>query len=216
MIVNNNTTGPGAIGDGAIIATQCWLDFSADPRYLSFMSEELDVLKAVAANLNKANIPYMVSGSVAMNFHAQPRMTRDIDIVVVLGQSDIEHFVSAFKEEFYLDEETIKEEVKRRGMFNLIHNKYIVKIDFIVQKGDEFSQSAFGRRLEIDLDGVKVYIASAEDLILAKLNWAKGSMSEMQLRDVANIKNMAGNLDQTYLNNWIKRLELQEIYKKVV
>jgi len=184
--------------------------------YLNIMSEELDVLKEVAGKLNKANIPYMISGSVAMNFHAQPRMTRDIDIVIVLSQGNIQSFIDTFKSEFYLEEETIREEVKRSGMFNLIHNKYIVKIDFIIQKNDEFSHAAFERRLKIDIDGVKIYISSAEDLILAKLNWAKDSMSEMQLRDVANIKNFAKDIDYSYIDNWVKKLGLQEIYKKAV
>lgn len=179
------------------------------------MSEELAVLKQVAEKLNKAGISYMVSGSVAMNFHAQPRMTRDIDIVIVLGAGNVQNFVDIFKDEFYLDEETIREETKRLGMFNLIHNECIIKIDFIIQKNDEFSRSAFERRLKINIDGVKIYISSAEDLILAKLGWARDSMSEMQLRDVANIKNMAKDLDCSYMDNWIKKLGLQEIYKKV-
>lgn len=180
------------------------------------MSEELVVLKEVVEKLNKAGVPYMISGSVAMNFHAQPRMTRDIDIVIVLSKDNIQNFVNIFKEEFYLDEETIQEEVKRSGMFNLIHNKYIIKIDFIIQKNDEFSRAAFERRLEIDIDGIKIFISSAEGLILAKLNWAKDSMSEMQLRDVANIKNLAKDLDHSYINNWVEKLGLQEIYKKAI
>lgn len=180
------------------------------------MSEELDVLKEVAGKLNKADIPYMISGSVAMNFHAQPRMTRDIDIVIVLDQRNIQKFIDIFRDEYYLDEETIREEVSRSGMFNLIHNKYIIKIDFIIQKNDEFSHAAFERRLEINIDGVKIYISSAEDLILAKLNWAKESMSEMQLRDVVNIKNMAKDINYAYIDNWVVKLGLHEIYKKTV
>lgn len=179
------------------------------------MSEELAVLKEVAEKLNGAGIPYMVSGSVAMSFHAQPRMTRDIDIVIVLDAGNIQNFINIFKGEFYLDEETIREETKRFGMFNLIHNEYIIKIDFIIQKNDEFSRAAFDRRLEINVDGVKIHISSAEDLIIAKLGWARDSMSEMQLRDVANIKNMAKDIDRSYVDSWIKKLGLQEIYKKV-
>lgn len=179
------------------------------------MSEELDVLKEVSSKLNDAEIPYMISGSVAMNFHAQPRMTRDIDIVVHLMARNIKKFVNSFKDDFYLEEETIRSEVDRKGMFNLIHNKYIIKIDFILQKEDEFSQAAFDRRFKIDIDGVKIDIISAEDLIIAKLNWAKESMSEMQIRDVKNIKNQVKNLDIEYVEQWIDKLGLQEIYRKV-
>lgn len=184
--------------------------------YLKAMSEELLVLKDVASKLNEAGIPYMISGSVAMNFHAQPRMTRDIDIVIVLNQDSVQNFIDIFKSKFYFDEETVREEVKRLGMFNLIHNEYVIKVDFIIRKNDEFNRAAFERRLEIDVDGVKMFISSAEDLILAKLNWAKDTMSEMQLRDVANIKNMAKDLDYSYINNWLEKLGLEEIYKEAL
>lgn len=180
------------------------------------MSEELLVLKEIADKLNGAEIPYMVSGSVAMNFYAQPRMTRDIDIVILLNTTNIKKFIGLFENEFYLDEETINSEVRRLGMFNLIHNKYIIKIDFIMQKDDNFSQTAFDRRLQIDIDGIKIYISSAEDLILAKLNRAKESFSEMQLRDVSNIKSLVKNLDFKYINQWIEELGLREIYNKVL
>ncbi|MBF0104783.1 MAG: hypothetical protein HQM16_05600 [Deltaproteobacteria bacterium] len=179
------------------------------------MSEELEVLKTVSQKLNNANIPYMVSGSVAMNFHAQPRMTRDIDIVINLSQTNIQNFIDIFKEDFYLDEDTIKKEVSASGMFNLIHNKYIIKVDFIIHKNDEFSLTAFERRLNVDVDGVIISIATAEDLILVKLDWAKESISEMQLKDVSNIKKMAEHINYTYLNNWIDKLGLQEVYKKI-
>lgn len=180
------------------------------------MSEELDVLKEVAGKLNAAGLPYMLSGSVAMNFYAQPRMTRDIDIVIALDAQDIKKFIDLFKDDFYLDDETVKSEVHRLGMFNLIHNKFILKIDFIIQKDDEFSASAFGRRRNVNIDNTEVSIISAEDLILAKLNWGKESLSEMQLRDVGNIKNLVENLDSGYIDQWVERLGLQELYNKVI
>lgn len=180
------------------------------------MPEELDILKNVAEKLNGAGIPYMVSGSVAMNFYAQPRMTRDIDIVILLIPDDIQKFSELFKDDFYLDEETIRSEVDRLGMFNLIHNEYIIKVDFILKKDDEFGKMAFSRRKVIDVDGTDIYISSAEDLILAKLNWAKDSLSEMQLRDVANIRSLTKDLDYKYIDRWVNKLGLQEIYSKVV
>jgi hypothetical protein len=63
------------------------------------MSEELDVLMLVADRLDAARIPYMVSGSMAMNVYAEPRLTRDIDIVVEIRSADIEAIVAAFEQE---------------------------------------------------------------------------------------------------------------------
>ena len=52
------------------------------------MSDELEILKSVTAKLDSARIPYMVTGSMAVNYYATPRMTRDIDLVVELSEED--------------------------------------------------------------------------------------------------------------------------------
>ena len=98
------------------------------------MSEELEVLKIVTGRLNKASIPYMVSGSIAANYYTVPRMTRDIDIVIELKQDHIDKFISLFEDDFYVNREMVTNEVSRMGIFNLIHNRYVIKIDFIIKK----------------------------------------------------------------------------------
>lgn len=85
------------------------------------MSDQLNVLKIVAGRLADAGIPYMVSGSMAMNYYAAPRMTRDIDVVVELGPEDVTRFLALFEPDFYLDEEVVRSATTQRGFFNLIH-----------------------------------------------------------------------------------------------
>lgn len=179
------------------------------------MSLELKVLKDVATRLNSAQIGYMLSGSVAMNFYAQPRMTRDIDIVIVLAPKEIQKFVTVFSKGFYIEEETVKEEVSRRGMFNLIHNEHIVKVDFILRKGDEYSKTAFDRRRTIDVEGVSMRIISPEDLILSKALWVKESISEFQVRDIQNMADMTDNLEWDYIKKWSNALDLSPVLSKV-
>lgn len=53
------------------------------------MDDYLRVLLLVGKRLEEAGIPYMLSGSTAMNFYARPRMTRDLDIVVELKATDV-------------------------------------------------------------------------------------------------------------------------------
>lgn len=178
------------------------------------MSEELDILKEVAEKLNGTSNPYMISGSVAMNFYAEPRMTRDIDIVIVLKMSDVKMFVALFREGYYIEEETVVGEVARKGMFNIINNRFVIKIDFILQKGGVFDAVRFERRKQIEIEGVKMWIISPEDLILSKLLWAKESRSEMQLKDVKNLSQIVG-LDNAYVLSWVSRLGLGEIFDMV-
>lgn len=179
------------------------------------MNEELEVLKIVTERLNKAGIHYMISGSVAANYYTIPRMTRDIDAVIELSHADIDRFTGLFKDDFYIDTEMIRNEVIRQGMFNLIHNNYVIKIDFIICRDSEFQRMAFSRRRKILIEDGPMWFTSAEDLILAKLLWAKESHSEIQLRDVRNIMESVDNLDRKYIETWIAKLGLHEIFKEV-
>ncbi|MFH1717738.1 MAG: DUF6036 family nucleotidyltransferase [Planctomycetota bacterium] len=178
------------------------------------MSEELEVLKIVTGRLNEADIPYMISGSVAANYYTIPRMTRDIDLVIELRQDDIDEFVGLFEGDFYVDKETVTREISRQGMFNLIHNQFVIKIDFIVKSSSPYRQAEFSRRTQVLIEQSPMWFVSAEDLVISKLIWAKDSHSEMQLRDVANLVGTAGRLDMEYIGRWVRELGLEQIYKE--
>ena len=178
------------------------------------MSEELEVLKTVTLRLKKANIPYMISGSIAANYYTIPRMTRDIDIVVDLSQPDIDRFIDLFQEDFYLDKKIIKKEVSKQGMFNLIHNQYVIKVDFIVRKSSAYNETAFSRRKKVSIKDSPVWFISPEDLVISKLIWAKNSRSEMQIKDVQNLMKTVADLDIKYIENWVSKLSLEQIYQE--
>ena len=178
------------------------------------MSEELEVLKIVTQRLREAGINYMISGSIAANYYTIPRMTRDIDVVVELKENDVDKFVSLFEGDFYVNKEAVASEVSRQGMFNLIYNRYVIKIDFIVKKSSEYQQGAFSRRKKVLIEQSPVWFVSAEDLVISKLIWAKDSHSETQLKDVRNLMETVDNLDLKYVENWIREFGLEQIYKE--
>ncbi len=119
---------------------------------------ELDVLKDISIKLKKAGIPFMLSGSLAMSYYAMPRMTRDIDIVIELNAQSIHALSTLFGDEYYLSEESIADAVKNESMFNLIHNRAIIKVDFIVRKNSEYRIIEFNRRRKIKLQDFFTYI----------------------------------------------------------
>ena len=160
-------------------------------------------------------MPYFISGSMAANYYSVPRMTRDIDIVLELKPAHLKLFIESFRNDFYVEEEFIKEEVGRRGMFNLIHKEFAFKVDFIIRKETKFQDSCFKRRREVRLEDHTAWMISREDLVIAKLLWAKDSLSELQLRDVKNLLLTAGNLDTAYLDQWVSRLSLKDVFEKV-
>jgi len=72
--------------------------------------EILKLLRYVTENLEVGNIPYMLSGSMAMNIYTTPRVTRDIDIVIALLYNQIDTIAEIFNDGFYLSKEHIPEE----------------------------------------------------------------------------------------------------------
>ena len=178
------------------------------------MSEELEVLKGTAQRLDRNGIAYMITGSTAANFYAVPRMTRDIDIVVELFERDVEKFIDAFEKDHYLEPATVRDAVKTKGMFNLIHDKYIIKVDFVVRKDASYRRREFSRKKTISVDGQDLSVVAPEDLILSKLVWAKDSNSEFQLRDVRNLLQAVQGLDRRYLARWAKQLGVDALYRE--
>src|SRR6266568_8017400 len=98
------------------------------------LETELDVLRNVSMRLESAGIAFMLTGSVAMNYYAQPRMTRDIDLVVALDEVQAETIVHLFEEDYYVDSQAVSRAIAQRSIFNLIHNETVIKVDCIVLK----------------------------------------------------------------------------------
>lgn len=179
------------------------------------MIGELEVLKIVVKMLRSASISYMITGSIAVNFYATPRMTRDIDIIIEVSKDDAWKLSSLFSDDFYVDEDSIIDALKTQQMFNIIHKEGIVKIDFIVRKDTEYRKTEFKRRRQIVFEEIEIDITAPEDLVLSKLYWAKESKSEMQIKDVKNLLKSVADMDKDYLRRWVKELKLEEIYKEV-
>jgi hypothetical protein len=170
------------------------------------VTDYLGVLTLVAARLDSARIPYMVSGSTALGFYAQPRMTRDIDVVIDVTQDDASRLVAVFGEDFYADEDAVRRAVAEQRIANVIHLASMVKIDLIVRKDEPFRRAEFDRRRQCRLETGTIWIVSPEDLVLSKLLWARSSGSELQIRDVRNLLSSLESLDWTYLGHWAERL----------
>lgn len=179
------------------------------------MGEELEVLKAVTGRLDAAGIPYMVTGSIAVNFYAVPRMTRDIDIVVELSEQDAPRIVRLFQDDFYVDDEMVRRAIAERGMFNLIHTGFVIKVDLVVRKDTEYRRLEFSRRRTVSVEGHPFSMVSPEDLILSKLVWAKESRPEVQLSDVRNLLASGEKMDREYLSLWAERLSVGGLYGEV-
>ncbi len=176
------------------------------------MSDAAGFLERLVGLLEAAGVPYMVAGSFASTYHGVPRTTQDIDIVVEPTFGTLGRLLNLLPEDrYYVSEQAARDALRARGQFNVIDLESGWKVDLIIRKERPFSREEFGRRKTACVLGVDVMVASAEDTILAKLEWAKRSSSERQLRDVAGVLRVTGDaLDRAYLLPWLDRLGLHE------
>jgi hypothetical protein len=174
-------------------------------------------LARVAGALELAGVPYMVAGSFASSHHGAPRATQDIDIVVDPTFDSLVRFLESVQgDEVYLDADVAREEFKRRGQFNIIDGTTAWKVDVIFRKARPFSNMEMSRRLPATVLGVHVFVATAEDTVLAKLEWAKLGESDRQLRDVrALLETKAESLDTAYVERWVDELSVRELWDRV-
>jgi hypothetical protein len=169
------------------------------------------LLARIVEQLDRAGIPHMIAGSFASTYHGVARSTHDIDFVIDPSEAGVRTFVAGLPEaDYYVDAEAAVDAVRRRSQFNVIDMETGWKLDFIVRKDRPFSVEEMRRRQAADLFGTRVFVATAEDSIIAKLEWARLGDSERQLRDAAGIVAVrAAELDRSYLDGWVVALGLE-------
>ena len=140
---------------------------------------EIDIVRDISHRFEQASVPYMLTGSMAMNYYAQPRMTRDIDVVIAIAPNDVDRLAAVFRPEYYVSEQNIRESLAHESIFNLVHHESVIKVDCIVRKSGEYRKTEFERRQKISIRDFATFIVSKEDLIISKLFWAKDSRSEV-------------------------------------
>jgi hypothetical protein len=107
---------------------------------------------------------------------------------------------------------------RHRRQFNLIDPASGFKIDLIVLKDRPFSREEFGRRRVAALTAtLAAAVASPEDSILSKLEWArKAGESGVQLADAAGVARVAGAaLDVAYIERWAEEPGVLDLWKRV-
>lgn len=169
-----------------------------------------DVIHRIIDILDAANVPYMLTGSFASSLHGMPRATQDIDLVIAPTADSLEALLNHFPEDrYYVSRATAFDAYRRHSLFNVIDFATGWKIDFIVRKPRDFSSVEFERRAPAHVLGTTVFVASPEDVLLSKLEWAKLAQSERQIEDAAGIMRIQGqDLDTAYIEHWAQTLGL--------
>ncbi len=181
--------------------------------------EQDDLLRLAAETLDRLNTPYMLVGSYGSSVFGEPRFTQDIDIVLDLSAAAVPVFCRAFPPpDFYLSEQSIREAVRDRFQFNVLHLSSGNKVDFIFPKSGEWGGSQLSRRRRVTLEGGStVAVACPEDVILGKLWYYSEGGSDKHLRDIAGILRVSGELvDRADVTAWATKLGYLDTWTRIL
>ena len=168
------------------------------------MTVERDILDRI----ERLGIDHFVTGSWALGVYAEPRMTRDIDIVAAIDRGAYESSIRPEFETDYLVNDPI--DLGGRWIGGLIHRREIARADLLFGRDDAWARSAMSRRRRWpDPTLGPIWVIAPEDLVLAKLEWSEGT-AELQLRDVRSILRLTDDLDVPYLERYAAILGITE------
>jgi hypothetical protein len=181
--------------------------------------EPLELLTKVAGVFETLGIPYLITGSMATIVYGEPRFTNDIDVVAALGEAKIDAFCAAFPApEFYCYSDAVRQAVKDRSQFNLIHPSSGLKVDVMILRETDFNRSRLSRGVRIPTGAESsARFASAEDVIIKKLEYYREGGSEKHLRDIAGVLKVQGDrVDREYVADWTTKLGLTNEWRLVL
>jgi hypothetical protein len=181
----------------------------------SFMAES-DIVAAVTRvveTFERLKIPYLIGGSVASSVLGIPRSTQDVDLVADFEETVISELLAGLEQDFYLSEIAVREALKLRSSFNLLHNDTGIKVDVFLVKEQAFSRTSFARRQEtlVENSPRTFSMYTPEDIVIQKMLWYIASNnSEKQWLDILGVLKIQENLDIAYLQEWANHLNLGE------
>ena len=179
---------------------------------------QAELLRHLVDTLEALGAEYMIGGSQAAIYYGEPRLTRDIDVVVALRAEHLTALLRQFPaDEFYVDREAARVAVRTSGQFNIIHPGSGLKIDVYVNPDTPYDRARLARRRRLPLlPDVAAYFVSAEDVILYKLLYYRQVESGSHLRDILGILRVSGpELDESYITGWAERLGLGPLWEQI-
>jgi len=177
-----------------------------------------ELLRHLVEALEALGLEYMIGGSQASLYYGEPRLTRDVDVVVALRTEHLGELLARFPAgEFYVDADAAGDAIRESRQFNIIHPSSGFKIDVYINPDTAYDHARLARRQRLPLvGGTDAYFARPEDIILYKLLYARRGFSGVHLRDVLGILRVSGaELDEQYIRTWADRLGVRESWEEI-
>ena len=178
-----------------------------------------NLIVKIAKILERLDIPYIITGGYAVAVWGRLRATFDVDVVIEMLHPNVAAFAKAMRtlgKEVYVDEAMIRETLRWRGEFNVIHGESGLKIDFFIPRDIGQTKKALARARFKKVKGQRVYFISPEDLILSKLRWVSQGGGEKHMEDAQSVVKRSGDiLDRAYLEAQAKEQKVQDLWRRV-
>jgi hypothetical protein len=161
-------------------------------------------IQALQKRLADAGVPSIVIGGVAVGVWGDPRVTRDVDLKVLLGRQDADRLLTILQPGYVSLLPDPKEAIRRQAML-FIEDADKIRLDLLLADTPYDAEAvARGRAIEV-LVGVTIIVCSPEDLVIYKLISTRPRDHE-DARGV--IRRQGDALDVPYISGWLRQFEL--------
>ena len=153
--------------------------------------------------LNEDGIPSIVIGGVAVGAWGEPRVTRDVDLKVLLNRQEADRLLELLSDDYEALVEDPQETLRKQALVFVLDTMG-TRIDLLLAD-TPYDEAAIGRGREVEAEpGIKIRVCSPEDLIIYKLI----STRSRDYEDAKSVIRRQGDLlDDSYVVDWLRQFE---------
>jgi len=163
----------------------------------------LESLVALQDRLRRAGVPSAAIGGVAVGVWGEPRVTRDVDVKVLLERKDAARLLEILKPDYVSLQPDPLSALRQNGVL-FVQDRQGTRIDLMLADVS-FDVAAIRRAQAVELQpGLVAFVCTAEDLIIYKL-------ISLRSRDHDDAESVVRRqweaLDDDYVLSWLRRFE---------
>lgn len=157
----------------------------------------------IQQELSSANIPSITIGGVAVAVWGEPRVTRDVDLKILLSRSEADQLLDLLADQYNILSSEPATDLRKQGLV-FIKDTMGTRLDLLLAD-TPYDVNAIQRGKHIEVQpGINIRVCSPEDLIIYKL-------ISTRLRDHEDARSVIYRqgeaLDDDYITSWLKQFE---------